>query len=256
MPMVSRTLFGAVVGLAIAGPYVLAAETTDVVDEERPAAPKPGVLFTGTALPTTPQQGQSWTPPSSKLPKKWISAVEELYRHGFADPRGCEYREVKLTCGSSIWGGSHLTETHAWVFPKDPREKGDAQRFAVTWDGIVYPVVEVGPPANLRADVETLIKKSVAGEKDESMMIMGYQMVPVHGHPEFPLPPEDGLVAHDCLLAIKTCLLFRLGEGELAERLWSTWKHPNSETLKQEPFLGDPYRLHFLKKRPSAACDS
>ena len=38
--------------------------------------------------------------------------------------------------------------------PLGPNDKADAQRFAVTWDGLVYPIVTVGKPANLKADVE------------------------------------------------------------------------------------------------------
>ena len=216
-------------------------------DKEPPKPPEPGVLFAGSDLPLPPKQGQPWTPPASKLPEKWITACQELFHRGFADPRGCEYREVKFTYSSSIWGGSFLTKTHAWVLPKSPGEKADAQRFAVTWDGMVYPVVEVGPPANLRTDVETLIKKSVAGENDMCLKPLGVSAIPVKGHPEFwshqmQVVPEASLVAHDYLFAIKTCLLLRLGEADLAERLWSTWKRPNLDILTKGS-SDDPYMV-------------
>ena len=78
---------------------------------------KPGVLFTGTDIPAPPQQNKPWSPPASKFSAKWVSACQELVRNGFADPRGCEYREVELTCSSSLQGGNYLVTTHAWVIP-------------------------------------------------------------------------------------------------------------------------------------------
>src|SRR5271165_813319 len=73
---------------------------------------KPGVLFTGTAIPAPPQQNKPWSPPGSKFSTKWVSAIQELVRNGFGDPRGCDYREVGLTCSSSLQGGNYLITTH------------------------------------------------------------------------------------------------------------------------------------------------
>jgi hypothetical protein len=217
--------------------------------DEPSQPPKPGVLFAGRDLPLPPQQGRPWTPPASKLPEKWITAFQELLRHGFADPRGCEYREVKLTCGSSIWGGSFLTSTHAWIIPKAPGEKEGSQRFAVTWDGLVYPVAELGPPKDLKADVETLIKgsdKLTDQYKDHPFGFGGsIQEFPVaYNCPNHMRDwSESELVSCGSLLALKTCLLFRLGEGQLAERLWDTWKHRDSAALGMGPPGEDPYMV-------------
>jgi hypothetical protein len=66
-----------------------------VMNVRRPPT-KPGVLFKGTDMPSPPQQDKPWQPPASTFSAKWISAFEKLVRHGFADPRGCEYCEVEL----------------------------------------------------------------------------------------------------------------------------------------------------------------
>ena len=60
-----------------------------------------------------------------------------------ADPRGCEYREVEVGDGGPV-------KTRGFVLPERP---GDAGRFAVGWDGVVYPAFAVGAPADLEADV-------------------------------------------------------------------------------------------------------
>ena len=66
---------------------VMAIASLHAVASEQPEKPKPGVLFKGAVIPKPPQQGQPWKPPASRLSEKWITAAEELYRHGFADPR-------------------------------------------------------------------------------------------------------------------------------------------------------------------------
>ena len=203
--------------------------------------PKPGVLFEGTSIPKPPRQGEPWKPPASRLPEKWLTATEELYRGGFADPRDCEYREVKLSCGSSLWGGSYLVAVHAWVLPEDKDAKPGGQRFAVTWTGIVYPVCEVGRPAILAHDVDALIATFLAAQKD--VIHTGHAFV--QGHPEYAerqmrLPPESRLLSYDQMFALKSCLLLRLGEGELAVKVWDTWEAANPELMSE---AGDPYMV-------------
>jgi hypothetical protein len=61
------------------------------------AEPAAGVRFAGANLPSPPQQGQAWNAPKGRLPDKWGTAVAELRGQGLSDPRGCEYREVKIT---------------------------------------------------------------------------------------------------------------------------------------------------------------
>ncbi len=43
-----------------------------------------------------PRQDEPWTPPPTGLPGPIIAVANVLFELGFADPRGCEYREVEL----------------------------------------------------------------------------------------------------------------------------------------------------------------
>ncbi len=57
-----------------------------------------------------------------------------LFEQGMADPRGCEYREVEV-------GEWIIVKTRGFVLPQRP---GEAGRFVVRWDGVVYPALSVG----------------------------------------------------------------------------------------------------------------
>jgi hypothetical protein len=239
MPMVAKTLLGAIVGLAVAGPYVVA--------EELPESPKPGVLFTGTVLPAPPKQGQPWTPPASKLSKTWDSAVQAMLKHGIADPRGCQYREVELSCGSSAWGEFALVTTHAWLIPQGPAEKAGASRFAVTWDGLVYPVTRVGPAADVKADVEAMIAADdkwwigavAEGEKktkENPKFAFAYR--PHRWHHAL---SEGSLASYKSLLPLKSLMMHVLGQGELAQRLWEAWKRGSEIEQDRRSPADDPY---------------
>ena len=63
-----------------------------------------------------------------------------------ADPRGCEYRQVEIGNGS-------IVKARGFVLP----ERADAPgRFVVCWDGLVYPALTVGDPADLDRDINDL----------------------------------------------------------------------------------------------------
>ena len=47
-------------------------------------------------LPTPPMQRAPWTPPQSTLGNAFADAVATLCQMGLPDPRGCEYREVRV----------------------------------------------------------------------------------------------------------------------------------------------------------------
>src|SRR5262245_5404189 len=83
------------------------------VDRELRSPP----LFTGKSLPTSPGQQEDWVPPATKLPEKCVTAIQALIKYGFANPRGCEYREVEILCGA-VWIEPQIPfKTHAWVLP-------------------------------------------------------------------------------------------------------------------------------------------
>jgi hypothetical protein len=176
--------------------------------------PRAAPLFSGKTLPNPPQQGEPWAPPKSGLPEQCVSAIQALVRFGFANPRACEYREVELSCGS-VWGGAYVFKTRGWLIPS--QNPGEGQRFAVSWSGLVYPVVASGDVAHLRADVQALLA----------------QKVPRFGSSA---PMEQELVSQSSVNELKVGMLLLLGETEAAEQLWKkVW--PNSMPESYDPFL-------------------
>ena len=69
---------------------------------------------------------------------------------------GCEYREIEVVVGSfePPWSDTIL-KTHGWVLPDAGKQ---TQRFGVCWNGLVYPLVSIGKPADLRADASAAAK--------------------------------------------------------------------------------------------------
>ena len=78
-----------------------------------------------------------------------------LFDQGIADPRGCEYRQVEVVTGNCWSGDSGICKTHGWVLPEVAGEK---QRFAVCWNGLVYPAVSVGDKSDMTADMKAIIR--------------------------------------------------------------------------------------------------
>lgn len=151
--------------------------------------------FIGKELPSPPKQHASWTAPKNDLPTNYVSATESLFAQGMADPRGCDYREIEVGTGEVWRGDGGVVSTHGWVLPGD-----HGQRFAVCWNGMVYPAVSVGTNANLEVDValmETNGFNSWRSALPEAVMVSPY---PLQG--------------------IKGCFLLRLGRADLASRLW------------------------------------
>lgn len=101
-------------------------------------------FFQGEALPTPSQQNTTWSYGDDALSK----AAATLFKQGLADPRGLEYREIEIAVGSPWDGGGYPVKTHGWIFPK----AGKDIKFAVAWNGLVYPVLRVGAAADLHAD--------------------------------------------------------------------------------------------------------
>ena len=114
------------------------------------------------ARPDPPQQSAAWTPPATTLPKTLVSAAENLFQLGLGDPRGCEYREIVPDVyghGWTWWApiGPDRSECHerepvapqkfhGWVLPAT---KPGQRRFAICWNGVIYPLTSVGGPADL-----------------------------------------------------------------------------------------------------------
>src|SRR5438105_3368324 len=87
-------------------------------------------------LPDPPRQHSAWHP-DPNIPGDILSAAKTLFAQGFPDPRGCDYREIEVEV-SGVWSGkSSVVKTRGWVLPTNARE---TNRFAICWNGLVYPV--------------------------------------------------------------------------------------------------------------------
>ena len=115
-------------------------------------------LFTALAcqadlqLPEPPQQHMSWHP-DSPIPSNILSAAETMFVQGFPDPRGCEYREIEVECGVVLATNLWRLKTCGWVLPAKFNE---TNRFAICWNGLIYPVVTLAAPANLHAEISNI----------------------------------------------------------------------------------------------------
>src|ERR1019366_4124102 len=156
--------------------------------------------FEGTGIPLPPEQSQPWSAPKCNLPPELLSATTDLFTAGLSDPRGCEYREIvvpfRARPGWSPTADADAFKTHGWVLSA---QAGESRRYAVCWNGLVYPLALVGPPADLDRDIRDLLAKDVAPTSDEMRL-----------DPPRPLPGES--MAFDRFTLIKLPLLLRLGK--------------------------------------------
>ena len=191
-------------------------------------------------FPQPPQQFASWTAQAT-VPTNLLSAASTLFAQGFPDPRGCDYRQVTIEVGS-VWGeprsyraGTNTAtnlpalrvETRGWVLPETT---GGTQRFAICWNGLIYPVVELGSPANLAAEVASLPRWT------DSRFYIGAS-------------PEMRSVSSTNAGSSRILLLLRSGFGEAAVADWqafnqnqSTYRGPVSPgrsalTNNEDPYL-------------------
>lgn len=161
-------------------------------------------------LPDPPRQNDPWTPPATTLPPDFLAATKTLFRQGLADPRGGEYREITVQ-GETRWRGEvKPTQVHGWVLPRVP---GEARTFAVCWNGAVYPLVSTGGPVDLKADVAAQVRAGPNAERTAW--------------------PMNQDISETVFSPLKACLLLRLGEGALAEKVWAAQTPPLRD--------GDPY---------------
>jgi hypothetical protein len=162
-----------------------------VTAPERKASPS----FTGKALPQPPKQKTSWLPPKSNLPTNYVSATTLLFEQGLADPRGCDYHEIEVGTGN-VWSGyGGVVKTHGWVLPG----RGE-QRFAICWNGLVYPAVSIGTNADLAADVAMMATNGIVSWQSAI--------------------PESMSVGVNVSQGIGGCLLLRLGKVDQATEFW------------------------------------
>lgn len=115
-------------------------------------APTPPLDF-----PVPPKQNTPWNLPE-KVPDpkgKIKAAVDTLFKLGVADPRGCAYHHV------TVKEDGKTVDARGWVLPA---VKGDSLKHVIGWNGLIYPVEEIGKKADLAADVEILKEKGAFEE--------------------------------------------------------------------------------------------
>jgi hypothetical protein len=193
----------AVLFAACGGPTIAPRSEPPPIANAMPAPPPRSPLAKGT-FPVPPQQDTAWAAPAGPLG----SAAATLFAQGLADPRGCPYHRIELAMGS-VWSGAEdpLT-TRGWVLP--PR---DGKAWAVAWNGLVYPVLSVGAPADLRADVEVILALDRNARAKQAAD-------PSSRFRRFDTIHESHGAAHNTVAATKALLLLRLGEAALAEQMW------------------------------------
>jgi hypothetical protein len=163
-------------------------------------------------FPEPPQQRAAWKPPKTSLSADLLAATGTLFLQGLADPRGCEYRVIEITVGESTGGPGEHVSTHGWVLPGTGE-----RRYAVCWNGLVYPVLTVGAPADLRRDVLTVVEPVERKRKGAPSRVFGGSWA----------VGEAGAVSVGAADRLRSCLLLRLGEEELARRMWAACaEHP------------------------------
>ncbi len=137
----------------------------------------------------------------SSFSKDFSHAASLLFDHSLADPRGCEYRRIGIITGNP-WNPKYQIETNGWVLP----EMSDCnQRYAICWNGLIYPIIFIGEKCSLNNDIK-LIKLD---QEIRNYNVYGYSV------------PEYLSASHKTLIPMKACLLYRLGEENLTRTIYN-----------------------------------
>lgn len=191
-------------------------------------APQLGPRLEVEKPPECPAQHTPWSAPKTRLPEGLVSATRILFEQGLSDPRGCEYRSIDIAIGDCWSGGGRRATVHGWVLPSG----GSAQRFAVCWNGLVYPIASVGTRGDLKADLKAAIaaeRGRMAGQKNARIRFTSIATC------------ERDSTSEATLLPLKVCLLLRLNEVELAEQTWFEWSAGDVANKGRGDDPNDPY---------------
>jgi hypothetical protein len=139
-------------------------------------------------FPVPPHQHDPWSG-DPRLPLLVRQVAQTLFEQGFADPRGCAYREIELAVGNVRTGEARTVKTRGFVLPGQP--------YAIAWNGLVYPVAATGREGDLAAEIAALL----AGPPAE-------------------LPSDEAGSVMPARSVEAVLLLARRDEGALADQLW------------------------------------
>jgi hypothetical protein len=145
--------------------------------------------------PLPPQQNQEWTPPATTLQPVVVEAITELFKDGLPDPRGCEYREIEIA-ETKTW----KFKTNGWVLPGT-----GIQKYAIAWNGVIYPVASVGAAVDL--------SKDIAAIPLNQRRFRGYGV-------GWPMSDQLSARVDVGALPVHVAFLLRLGQGKLAGEMW------------------------------------
>ncbi|MDB6130283.1 MAG: putative lipoprotein [Verrucomicrobiales bacterium] len=184
-----------------------------------------------TPLPEPPQQHLPWTQPLAGFAPGLLKDITKFFDLGVADPRGCDYRQIEIFFGT--WPNRPTTRVHGWVMPES---LASMKRYAVGWDGLVHPVVSIGPQAQLSADVEYLLLARDDLNKKILASTTGWDV----SEATFRTDPELYSLSETNPTDIKVALLLRLGETDLARQYWER-QNAVSKTRKHLLNNDDPF---------------
>lgn len=158
--------------------------------------------------------------PETTLPPSWLDAIDQIYRRGFGDPRSGEYRTVAIRAG---YNEGETQRVFAWVFWVQGRA------FAVAWNGLVYPVENVGPHVD--------VHETIAAIPASARAVTHRDPLPDHARYRWPdvWPGEPESLSAATISPLTVALLIRLGESRAAELVWAAWRrqasHPDDDPL-------------------------
>jgi hypothetical protein len=162
------------------------------------AASAPAGQEFGLHFPEPPRQHSAWRP-SAAIPTNILSAARALFDQGFPDPRGCEYQEFEVEV-SGVWSDKiSLVKTRGWVLPA---KRNQGNRFAICWNGLIYPATNIAAKADLSAEITN--RPSWSGGRFNSSAA-GEQQTVIFSH----------------AVSTRVLLLLRAGEAEIALKNWA-----------------------------------
>ncbi len=223
---------GLAVGLAVL--TIVLVTTDDRADGLRPTQP-----MHDPKMPDPPRQSQTWTPPKSALPRFLVKATATLFEQGMPDPRGCEYRSVELAGESDLYKNPATPRpvTHAWVLPGE----ANGPRYAVAWNGLIYPLTAIGDAADLEADVRAIVAAVARAHAEHDARAKQTLTAPWRSGWSYLYDASVGnlqTASQEGLTPLKVCFLLRLGRADLAEILWEagTGQKPQGEQRDLTPY--------------------
>jgi hypothetical protein len=116
---------------------------------EEPPEFIPSPLTMSAEIPGRPWDGKG----AEAFKGPYATALKELLAVGFPDPAGLVYHKIEIPTGTCWGGDAGVAETEGWLLPAEK----DAAVFAITWNGLVYPVVRALGPADLEKSIQSLM---------------------------------------------------------------------------------------------------